>query len=123
MLEVRVLGAFSIKSGKKELDLPSRAAQSLFAYLILNAGTTFRREKLAGQFWPDSSEEAARDYLRHAIWRIRKALQSPSLERFIQANDLTISFVGSADYWLDAAVVAGAGETSSADELMTALTA
>ena len=74
-LEVRLLGGFSIQAGKKSLNLPSRAAQSLFAYLILNAGTSYRREKLAGMLWPDSTEESARDYLRHALWRIRKLLQ------------------------------------------------
>ena len=38
MLDVRLLGAFSIRAAKKSLALPSRAAQSLFSYLTLNAG-------------------------------------------------------------------------------------
>jgi DNA-binding SARP family transcriptional activator len=74
MLEVRLLGTFSITSGKKSIALTSRPAQSLLAYLILNAGDPHCREKLAGQVWPESTEEAARDYSRHALWRVRKAL-------------------------------------------------
>jgi DNA-binding SARP family transcriptional activator len=74
MLEVRLLGQFSLKVGDKTVDLPSRPAQSLLAYLLLQAGTAQRREKLAGLFWPDATETNARSNLRHALWRIRKVL-------------------------------------------------
>jgi hypothetical protein len=57
MLEVHLLGKFEIKHNKKQLNISSRPAQSLFAYLILSAGTAHRREKLAGMLWPDSLEE------------------------------------------------------------------
>lgn len=66
MLEVSRDGKF--------LVINSRPTQSLFAYLILTDGTTHRREKLAGMLCPDSLEETARDNLRHALWRVRKAL-------------------------------------------------
>jgi predicted ATPase/DNA-binding SARP family transcriptional activator len=93
----------------------------LFAYLILHAGTSHRREKLAGMLWPDSLEETARDNLRHALWRVRKALESASATRFLHADDLTISFKTSSDYWLDAAELEKVSETASADELMAVL--
>lgn len=123
MLEVQLLGAFSIHSGKKSLELPSRAAQSLFAYLLLNAGTGYRREKLAGQLWPDSREDAARDYLRHALWRIRKVLQSAGSAGLLEANDLTVAFAAKGEYRLDAAEVARAGESKTSNDLMKALAA
>jgi predicted ATPase/DNA-binding SARP family transcriptional activator len=123
VLEIRFLGAFSIRSGKKELLLPSRMAQSLFAYLVMNAGTAFRREKLAGQHWPDSREEAARDYLRHALWRIRKGLESISSERYLHADDMTVTFAASQEYRLDTAVLLQAGTCTTADDLMNALLA
>ena len=53
MLEVSRDGKF--------LVINSWPTQSLFAYLILTAGTTHRREKLAGMLCPDSLEETARD--------------------------------------------------------------
>jgi predicted ATPase/DNA-binding SARP family transcriptional activator len=121
LLELRLLGSFSIKSGKRNIKVPSRAGQSLLAFLVLNAGTHFRREKLAGQFWPESTEEGARDYLRHALWRVRKALQTASCDHLLQTDDLTVAFVPSKDYWLDTAALLRAGESRSADSLMKAL--
>ena len=123
MLEARLLGAFQIQSGKKSVSLTSRQAQSLFAFLVLNAGTSFRREKLAGQLWPESTEESARDYLRHALWRIRKALQEASSAAYLKSDDLTIAFDASADYWLDVAQIREVSEQASAEELMEALSA
>ena len=123
MLRVRLLGTFEISLDDQPVALASRPAQSLFAYLILTAGTSHRREKLAGMLWPDSLEESARDNLRHALWRIRKTLPpEPSNERLL-ADDLTISFNRSAEYWLDAVELEKVGENASADELMPVLSA
>jgi predicted ATPase/DNA-binding SARP family transcriptional activator len=121
MLEVRLLGTFSVKYKNKVVDVLSRSAQSLFAYLILSAGTAHRREKLAGLFWPDSLEETARDNLRHALWRLRKALQSVSATIYLQANDLTVTFNTSAEYSLDAAALAGLGKIDSTEALISVL--
>jgi len=131
MLEVRLLGKFEIKSDGKPVAITSRPAQSLFAYLILSAGTAHRREKLAGMLWPDSLEETARDNLRHALWRIRKTLPpNPSTKlradpkvEYLLADDLTIAFNASAEYWLDASAMEKAGESAPADELIVVLSA
>src|SRR5688572_4922852 len=123
MLEVRLLGGFEVKRDGKSVTISSRPAQSLFAYLLLRAGTSHRREKLAGLLWPDSLEETARDNLRHTLWRLRKAFQSVSVTSYIQANDLTIAFNTSAGYWLDAAALEGLRDSATADELVSALSA
>src|SRR6266511_3130125 len=123
MLEVRLLGKFEIKRDGKPVAISSRPAQSLFAYLILSAGTAHRREKLAGMLWPDSLEETARDNLRHALWRVRKVLpasQKPKIEYFL-ADDLSISFNASSEYYLDAAELENLSESASADELTSVL--
>ena len=120
-LEARLLGKFDVSRAGRPIGITSRPAQSLFAYLILSAGTAHRREKLAGMLWPDSLEETARDNLRHALWRVRKALESASSANCLQANDLTLAFNGSADYWLDAAELAKVSENASADELRSVL--
>src|SRR6266542_6664480 len=121
MLEVRLLGKFEVNHSKKPINISSRPAQSLFAYLILNAGTSHRREKLAGMLWPDSLEETARANLRHALWRMRKALETASSTRFLHADDVSITFKESSDYWLDAAVLEKLRENASADELIAVL--
>src|SRR5215211_3654395 len=121
MLEVRLLGKFEVSRDGKTIAITSRPAQSLFAYLILNAGSSHRREKLAGMLWPDSLEEPARDNLRHALWRVRKALETASATRFLHADDLSLQFETSSDYWLDAAELEKLGERANADELIDGL--
>src|ERR1041385_2473814 len=91
MLEVRLIGRFEIQLDGRAITISSRSAQAFFAYLILTAGTSHRREKLAGMFWPDATEEKARAYLRHELWRIRKAF-SPSKADYLLADDINISF-------------------------------
>ncbi|HSJ87306.1 MAG TPA: BTAD domain-containing putative transcriptional regulator [Anaerolineales bacterium] len=121
MLEVRLLGTFSILQDGSPVMISSRPAQSLFGYLILTAGIKHRREKLAGIFWPEATEEKARAYLRHELWRIRKALGSVSNCDYIIADDIHISLNFSAQYWLDANQLAELNEQPSVDELKSAL--
>src|SRR5262245_57150991 len=123
MLEVRLLGKFEVRYDGKLITITSRPAQSLFAYLILNAGTAYRREKLAGLLWPDSLEETARDNLRHALWRIRKALPSNLKMEYLLADDLSITFNASSEYWLDVAELEKVSESASTDKLINVLSA
>src|SRR5262249_51504874 len=94
MLEVRLLGQFEVRRDGEPIPLPSRAAQSLLASLALNAGIAHRREKLAGLLWPDSDEENARSNLRHALWRLRRALENGAAagSPHLRADDLSVAF-------------------------------
>jgi len=124
VLRVRLLGQFSVELDGESLTIRSRPAQSLLAYLILNAGVAHRRERVAGLLWPESAEANARGNLRHALWRVRKALGTcPQTGRsYIQADDLTVGLDTQADYWLDVAIVEREGEEgSTADALIEAV--
>jgi DNA-binding SARP family transcriptional activator len=88
MLETRLLGEFDVRVDGQPVEIPSRPAQSLLAYLVLNPETKHRREKLAGLLWPDSEEANARSNLRHALWRLRKAVG----DEFFVADKVTIAF-------------------------------
>ncbi|HJS17524.1 MAG TPA: adenylate/guanylate cyclase domain-containing protein, partial [Anaerolineales bacterium] len=105
MIRIRLLGQFDIFLDKKRITIPSRVGQSLFAYLALTAGTPHRREKLAGAFWPETTDESARKYLRQELWRIRKALSAPKdgAQDYLLADEFTITFNPDSDYWLDVA--------------------
>ena len=121
MLKVRFLGQFSVQLDDQPIEIPSRPAQSLLAYLILNAGTAQRREKVAGLLWPESTEANARSNLRHALWRLRKALGTDPRtgQDYLRADDITIAFGATAAYWLDAAVLdRKTGESAAADDLI-----
>ena len=108
MLELRFLGQFEILHNGEAVRLTSRPAQSLLAYLCLHAGASFRREKLAGLLWPETSDVNARNNLRQALWRIRKALE-PGVadgQGYFVADDLAIAFQPRAPYWLDVEALA-----------------
>ena len=126
MLEVKLLGQFDVCREGTSIAIPSRPAQSLLAYLVLNAGTAYRREKLAGLLWPDSTEENARSYLRHELWRLRKVLEPTAPRKraapYLLIDEISIAFDAHSDFWLDAAVLKNADEQSaSANDLMSAL--
>jgi predicted ATPase/DNA-binding SARP family transcriptional activator len=102
-LEIFLLGQFKLTANNLAIELPSRPAQSLLAYMALNAGVSLRREKLASLLWYDATEANARSYLRQALWRIRKSLESGSLQwgDYLQISEISITFNEHSDYWLD----------------------
>ena len=107
MLQIRLLGQFDVQLEKKRIIIPTRLGQSLVAYLALTAGTAHRREKLAGAFWPDTSDDGARRNLRQELWRIRKALatQQNNEVDYLLADEFTVTFNRNSEYWLDVAQV------------------
>jgi ABC-type oligopeptide transport system substrate-binding subunit/DNA-binding SARP family transcriptional activator len=121
MLDARLLGCFSIQLDGQPVEIKVRSSQSLLAYLLLNPETPLRRERLAGMFWPRSSEADARSNLRHALWRIRKAL-APAREvagEYIHADDLTVTFIRHPDDQVDAYLLeAFLSEGASVDDLI-----
>jgi WD40 repeat protein/DNA-binding SARP family transcriptional activator len=131
MLEVRLLGRFDVRLHDQPVEIASRPGQSLLAFLVLNAGTAHRRERLAGLFWPDVPEPSARRNLRYALWRIRKALEAvhppegtaqPAAQPYIIADDISIVFNAAADYWLDvSALEKKSGQDCSPDDLIGAV--
>jgi DNA-binding SARP family transcriptional activator len=105
MLQIRLLGQFDIRVDGKRVTIPTRAAQSLLAYLVLTAGTSQRREKLAGMLWPEITDENARKNLRQELWRIRKAISTRHSAKndYLIADEMTLKFNREAEYWLDVA--------------------
>jgi DNA-binding SARP family transcriptional activator len=103
MLEARLLGRFEVRLDGDPVELASRPAQSLFAYLALNPNVPHRRERLAGTLWPDTSDANARNRLRHALWTLRRALGANG--QYLLADDLTITLNADSDCRFDFAVL------------------
>ena len=122
-LKIYLLGQFKLQQDDQPIELPSRPAQSLLAYLAINAGVPHRREKLAGLLWPDSTEENARGYLRQALWRIKKSLEEHDLqaEDYLDSDKINISFNAEADYWLDTQELLRKTDSLSPEELSSIL--
>ena len=118
MLTVRLLGQFSLALDDKAVELPSRPAQSLLAWLVLHPGIDHRRERLAGIFWPDASEENARNNLRHALWRLRRAIP----DEFVKSDNIAIRWVEGDGWSLDVDKLhAPPAQPAGADELIRSL--
>jgi DNA-binding SARP family transcriptional activator len=119
-LEIYLLGQFKLTANNISIELPSRPAQSLLAYLALNAGAMLRREKLASVLWGETSETNARGYLRQALWRIRKSWESAALhsEDYFQINEISATFNPQSDYWLDADQILKPTQGRTLDELI-----
>ena len=56
------------------LNLPTRKAQALVAYLAIPAGRPHWRDELAALLWSSQSEDSARNALRQTLYRIRRTL-------------------------------------------------
>lgn len=107
MLELRLLGQFEAQLDQRGLDIPTRPAQSLLAYLALNPGVEQRRERLAGLFWPESTDSNARGYLRHALWRIRKSIEEAGgdPDSYLQVSKISLA-LDPQQCWVDAVALA-----------------
>ncbi len=115
MLEVCLLGKFEVRLDDQTLEIPLRPAQALLAHLILTAGTSHRREKLAGLLWPDFKESTARSNLRQTLWRLRKAVG----DEYFLADKVSIAFDANANYELDVSALKDPSvERASSDELI-----
>ncbi len=120
MLEVRLLGQFDLRQNGKPVEIRSRPTQSLLAYLLLNAGTACRREQLSGIFWPEATEANARNSLRQALWRLHQALDHE--HTYFLADEFSVTFDATADYWLDVAVLDQKGvEAGPLEDLIAAI--
>ena len=108
MLDIQLLGQFCVRVDGTMALLPSRPAQSLLARLALAPGVSYRREKLAGELWPEATEANARSNLRHALWRIRAVLARNSRDGLgrgravIQTDNIAIGLARDAEARIDA---------------------
>ncbi len=117
MLELRILGQFDVQVDGETIDISSRPAQSLFAYLCFHPGVQHRREKLAGMLWPDSDESNARSNLRHALWRLGEGVGK---EVFV-ADKLSISIDSDVDVWVDVAAFEADSEDDTLESVLSAV--
>ncbi len=80
-LELRLLGSPQVLCSGRDLG-PEIGAKALgvLAFIALASPSKIAREKLAGTFWTDKAEPAARYRLRHTLWEMRKSLGDDFLQ-------------------------------------------
>src|SRR5262244_2937225 len=87
-LRLKVLGGFEARIGPGQpLDIATRKARALLAYLALPAGRAHSRDKLVGLLWSDRGDEQARNSLRQALVELGRALIDIEPPPLIKARD------------------------------------
>lgn len=115
-LTLQLLGNPEIKLAGQPIDVDTRKATALLAYLALSGGPRqsgpHRREKLAAFFWPETEADKALGALRRTLSVLNKALGGLGLEIEREA----VSFVAGPEVWVDVVEfnqLARAGDVSS----------
>lgn len=111
-LAVLLLGSMEVRwssatlRAETRLGFPTRQAESLFAYLVLNRGRLLSRDVVIGALWGELNEDTARKRLRTALWRVRSTLSEilPSdrdTDDFVVVARDRIGFTPSEHHWVD----------------------
>jgi DNA-binding SARP family transcriptional activator len=108
-VEVRLFGAPEIRVDGVLVALASARAVSLLACLVLQQGRPQRRDHLAFQLWPDSTEKQARTNLRHVLHTLRAAMPGA-----VEVTPRTLAWCGD---WADVAVFEAAVHGTVEDKL------
>jgi DNA-binding SARP family transcriptional activator len=77
-LELRLFGHGVVLHGGEVVPLATRKALGVLAFLSLNGRSS--RQHLAGLFWADMPESAARNNLRKELFRLRETALESVLE-------------------------------------------
>lgn len=102
-LTVSLLGPFQAAlCGEPIVEFRADSARALLAFLILDAGSPYRREVLGGLLWPEQTDPEALRNLRQALSRLRDAIGDREMTLpFLTITRKSIQFNASSDYWLD----------------------
>jgi DNA-binding SARP family transcriptional activator/TolB-like protein len=95
-LHVSVLGQPRIEMDGKPVEINRRKAVALLTYLAVT-GEPQTRDRLAGLFWPNESQDRARAALRRTLTAIRRAVGP----EWIVAEGGSVGISRSPDLWLD----------------------
>ncbi len=100
-MRILLLGEVRLEYGGKVIQVPLRESlQRLLVRLSLQPGTPHSRKSLAFSIWPDQGETEALSNLRRHLYLIRTSLPD-SAQELLQVTPQTVSWVDSADIWVD----------------------
>lgn len=102
-LSLCLLGTFSAQlDGRLLRGFEADKVRALLAYLAVENKHPHRRSVLAGLFWPDHPENAARASLRNALYNLRSTLQNhQAFPPYLLSDQATIQFNTLSSHWVD----------------------
>ena len=83
MLELHLFGTPQVLQDSQDLTADVGAKSLALISFLAISNSPVPRQKLAGTFWSDKTEEASRYRLRHSLWDLNRLLP----KEFIQSND------------------------------------
>jgi PAS domain S-box-containing protein len=93
-LRLTTFGGLSFQDARgSEYKIPTRKAAAMVAYLAMQPGKKFRRERLANMFWGDKADRWARHSLSQALSDVRRILGEDTIifdGQFVQINSQAI---------------------------------
>lgn len=96
---ISMLGAEAVQSWRGDkVDLPDNF-WLLLGHLLANSRRRINRAQLAGELWPERSEESARHCLASALWRIRKLI--PCFGDLLVSEGEGLALRSRRDIWID----------------------
>jgi DNA-binding SARP family transcriptional activator len=95
-LKIYLFGSPRIERGGALVEVDTRKAIALAAYLALNPQPS-SRDTLAALFWPEADESRAKSSLRRTLWSLNRALDGPWLD----ADRDLIRLQRNDDLWID----------------------
>ncbi len=122
MLHVSVLGEQAIVDERTGVRTSSSRAVALVAFLAAHAGTPQPRQRIAGLFWPDSTDAQALTNLRRELHHLRNAIGSePALvvtSRDLCWRDTQTCRVDMRIFDVERAAALAAAETGDGDGIL-----
>jgi DNA-binding SARP family transcriptional activator/Tfp pilus assembly protein PilF/biotin operon repressor len=77
VLQIRLFGGLALTGdGAPSAVISGMKARALLAYLVAYRQKPHTRDLLAGTFWPELPDDAARRRLSQALWQIRRGFES-----------------------------------------------
>jgi DNA-binding SARP family transcriptional activator len=112
VIDISLLGEMRVAlDSSVVVALRSPRAMALLGFLLVHRDAPQRREYVAGQFWPDSSQAQARANLRRELHSLRSGL--PQVRRWLTADSGTLLWRLDPDCHLDVAVFEAAAEAAA----------
>ncbi len=112
MLEISLLGEQRVAmDGSVVVALSAPRPMALIGFMLVHAGAPQRREHIAAQFWPDSTDAQARTNLRRELHALRAGF--PHVDRWLTAEGGTLLWRLGPDCQLDVAAFEAASDAAA----------